>query len=135
MLRNIYHARKNHKLDEWRKFCEFIESLPYSELITVNERESHVNSEENPTSLNEKIKPETVCVGVLSDGDYAIHRRDLPITKRDCIYYQPEGVTQNHEYCCYDGHPLDSKKPTFGGCLSCDKYVTLAQMTEVYKGE
>jgi hypothetical protein len=34
VLRNIYHTRKNHKLDEWRQFCEWIESLPYSELIT-----------------------------------------------------------------------------------------------------
>lgn len=34
VLHNIYHARKNHKLDEWRDFCEWIESLPYSELIT-----------------------------------------------------------------------------------------------------
>ena len=34
VLTNIYHARKNHKLDEWRKFCGWIESLPYSELIT-----------------------------------------------------------------------------------------------------
>ena len=34
VLRNIYHARKNHKLDEWREFCKWIESLPYSELIT-----------------------------------------------------------------------------------------------------
>jgi hypothetical protein len=34
VLSNIYHARKNHKLDEWRKFCDFIKSLPYSELIT-----------------------------------------------------------------------------------------------------
>ena len=33
VLRNIYHARKNHKLDEWRAFCEWIETLPYSELI------------------------------------------------------------------------------------------------------
>lgn len=33
-LRNIYHARRNHKLDEWRDFCRWIESLPYSELIT-----------------------------------------------------------------------------------------------------
>ncbi len=33
-LRNIYKWRKNHKLDEWHKFCEWIESLPYSELIT-----------------------------------------------------------------------------------------------------
>lgn len=34
VLRNMYHARKNHKLDEWRDFCKWIESLPYSELIT-----------------------------------------------------------------------------------------------------
>lgn len=35
VLRNMYHARKNHKLDEWREFCRLIESLPYSELITA----------------------------------------------------------------------------------------------------
>lgn len=34
VLRNIYHARKEHKLDEWRYFCEWIKTLPYSELIT-----------------------------------------------------------------------------------------------------
>ena len=33
-LRNIYHARRNHKLEEWREFCRWIETLPYSELIT-----------------------------------------------------------------------------------------------------
>lgn len=33
VLRNIYHARKNHKLDEWHTFCEWIETLPYAELI------------------------------------------------------------------------------------------------------
>lgn len=35
VLRNIYHARKNHKLDEWHTFCDWIETLPYSELITM----------------------------------------------------------------------------------------------------
>lgn len=35
VLRNIYHSRKNHKLDEWHVFCEWIETLPYSELITA----------------------------------------------------------------------------------------------------
>jgi hypothetical protein len=34
VLRNIYHARRNHKLDEWRELCAWIETLPYSELIT-----------------------------------------------------------------------------------------------------
>lgn len=33
VLRNIYHSRKSHRLDEWRTFCEYIEKLPYSELI------------------------------------------------------------------------------------------------------
>lgn len=34
VLRNMYHARKNHKLDCWRTFCEWIETLPYAkELI------------------------------------------------------------------------------------------------------
>ncbi len=34
VLKNIYHARRNHKLDEWHTFCDWIESLPYSDLIT-----------------------------------------------------------------------------------------------------
>lgn len=34
VLKNIYHARKAHKLDEWHTLCYWIESLPYSELIT-----------------------------------------------------------------------------------------------------
>ena len=34
VLANIYRQRKNHKLDEWRDVCKWIETLPYSELIT-----------------------------------------------------------------------------------------------------
>ena len=34
VLANIYKSRKNHKLDEWHIFCDWVESLPYSELIT-----------------------------------------------------------------------------------------------------
>lgn len=34
VLANIYKSRKDHKLDEWREFCEWIEELPYSEIIT-----------------------------------------------------------------------------------------------------
>lgn len=33
VLLNMYHARKNHKLDEWRDFCEWVESLPYMEVF------------------------------------------------------------------------------------------------------
>ena len=37
VLVNIYHSRKNHKLDEWHTFCDWIRGLPYSELITGGE--------------------------------------------------------------------------------------------------
>lgn len=37
VLANIYRQRKGHKLDEWREFCKWIESLPYSELIVGGE--------------------------------------------------------------------------------------------------
>ena len=38
-LKTIYAQRKTHRLPEWREFCDWIESLPYSELITGKERE------------------------------------------------------------------------------------------------
>ena len=41
VLANIYKSRKNHKLDEWRSLCKWIETLPYSELITGGVRETN----------------------------------------------------------------------------------------------
>jgi hypothetical protein len=38
VLRNIYHARKDHRLTEWVEFCRWIETLPYSELITLQRK-------------------------------------------------------------------------------------------------
>lgn len=37
VLAGIYPKRKNHKLDEWHDFCDWIKSLPYSEIITLEE--------------------------------------------------------------------------------------------------
>ena len=34
VLANIYKSRRKHKLDEWHTFCDWIENLPYAELIT-----------------------------------------------------------------------------------------------------
>lgn len=39
VLSNIYKSRRNHKLDCWHTFCDWIEELPYSELITGKEYE------------------------------------------------------------------------------------------------
>ena len=37
VLANIYHSRKNHKLDEWREFCSWIETLPYAKELICGE--------------------------------------------------------------------------------------------------
>lgn len=40
VLRNMYHSRKAHKQDEWRAdFCNWVKTLPYSELITMTKEE------------------------------------------------------------------------------------------------
>ena len=44
VLANIYKSRKDHKLDEWREFCKWIEGLPLHELITgVKSSEEEIN--------------------------------------------------------------------------------------------
>lgn len=37
VLRAMYHSRKNHKLDEWRDFCRWVENLPYAKELIVGE--------------------------------------------------------------------------------------------------
>ena len=39
VLANMYKSRNNHKLDEWRTFCEYVKTFPYSELITGKEED------------------------------------------------------------------------------------------------
>lgn len=43
VLHNIYISRKNHKLDCWLEFCDWIKKLPYSEIITMEEPENEVS--------------------------------------------------------------------------------------------
>lgn len=55
VLAGIYQSRKDHKLDEWHDFCDWIESLPYSEIITG---ENECKTISNMTELESKTKPE-----------------------------------------------------------------------------
>lgn len=67
VLRNMYHARKNHKLDEWRDFCKRIKVLPCSELITMESG----NQNRKPISVEdamETIRNELLKHGNLYDG-------------------------------------------------------------------
>ena len=43
-LRNIYHARKNHKLEEWHEMCRVIEQLPYADLM-ITDTEASIKAE------------------------------------------------------------------------------------------
>lgn len=42
VLANIYKSRRHHKLDEWHTLCDWVEDLPYSELITGKEEKADV---------------------------------------------------------------------------------------------
>ena len=50
VLANIYRQRKNHKLDEWREFCEWIETLLYSELIVGGEEIKYYSDNKEVTT-------------------------------------------------------------------------------------
>jgi hypothetical protein len=50
VLSNIYKSRKNHKLDEWRELCSWIEALPYAMDIVCLENATLKNAD-NPSPL------------------------------------------------------------------------------------
>lgn len=51
VLVGIYKWRKNHKLQEWRGMCDWIETLPYSELITAKEEKPETSFEEDMMAI------------------------------------------------------------------------------------
>lgn len=67
VLANIYKSRRNHKLDEWHTLCNWIEELPYSELITGYEEE--VIDKFNSIGNINDVSPEDIAIGIdLSNG-------------------------------------------------------------------
>ncbi len=62
VLANIYKSRKDHKLDEWRELCAWIESLPYSELITGPDLSRIPICDEIMEEAKERVKMDTYAV-------------------------------------------------------------------------
>lgn len=67
VLANMYKWRRNHKLDEWREFCKWIESLPYSEIVMGESDINPLDTSANVTSVNfdgldglKKIAPDII---------------------------------------------------------------------------
>ena len=53
VLANMYKSRRNHKLDEWHTLCDYIEQLPYSELITgKTDVVNKINAVGNPNPVS-----------------------------------------------------------------------------------
>lgn len=92
-LRNIYSARKNHKLDEWHKFCDMIEDLPHSEFITCLSAKDELI--EKLKAENEKLKTE---VKNLKDLD-ALNKNIIRIIKEgveDIVCHRHEEPTSEY---------------------------------------
>lgn len=72
VLHNIYHSRKDHKLDEWHTLCEWIEHLPYSEIITtpMSRTAMDVNVKIDDTMVKEVIEKVTNGGVILSKEEY-----------------------------------------------------------------
>ena len=68
VLANIYQWRKDHKLDEWREFCKWVEELPYSELITG----LPIESDDAEKDEKERLCGEDNCHGKYCSVQYCI---------------------------------------------------------------
>lgn len=56
VLANMYKSRRNHKLDEWHTLCDWIETLPYSELITgIEEEKLTINEYRQKSGWNQWV--------------------------------------------------------------------------------
>lgn len=77
VLTGIYRDRNNHKLDEWREFCKWIESLPYSELIT-GDRDLNLVHPVAPLVDRSKLHTGGVRLGEPGEGkEFTVDYSDL----------------------------------------------------------
>lgn len=67
IVRCCHKSRKDHKLDEWRELCAWIESLPYSELITGPDLSRTPICDEIIEEAKERVKMDTYAVTPRSD--------------------------------------------------------------------
>lgn len=87
VLANIYRQRKGHKLDEWNVLCSWIETLPYSELITGKIDEGEIdNFVKNAKKIDSRIdridkvrKSPSVYI-LVDDEDYVLYSFDFSRT-------------------------------------------------------
>jgi hypothetical protein len=92
VLANIYKSRRNHKLDEWHTFCDWIEGLPYSELITGP------SLKDTPKSFSIKIPKEKVAPEVLNLIE-RVEREEQQRVKFSNHSLEPRFVMETEDDC------------------------------------
>lgn len=97
VLANIYKSRRNHKLDEWRELCDWIEELPYSEIITGAQGEM-------PSEIAEKGLPADKALWKITNKLRG-QRANIPGIIDDLSDISEENVGSN-----------DGLNKHFGGC-------------------
>ncbi len=114
VLANIYKSRRNHKLNEWHTFCDWIEGLPYSELITgIDWKKAnpilHAERDENGNLLREMKKAIDPAERVSDTSKAMTNIMDKLIASRGKRSEIP-GIVDDYIGCNED---LNKK---FGGC-------------------
>ena len=98
VLNAIYYYRKHHKLNEWREFCAWIETLPYSELITCN------GCEEDKTKSTHHIE-------LSGCDDSTGFDMELSKSELDLLIKVAEKANRTSTYGCMPVIYIDETKP------------------------
>lgn len=128
VLANMYNSRKNHKLDEWHDFCDWIKTLPYSELITGIEK-SEKSTNENPDPVNHPNHYE--MVGPFESFDIIVESLGIDGARYFCqgniIKYQTRYREKNGEEDLKKRHWYDRMDQMLAKCNTIEDYYKLKE--------
>lgn len=108
VLAGIYTWRKDHKLDEWLEFCQWIEQLPYSEIITAKPDEKIEITGWRPISEYDRKNYDWVLVKCF-DGPYEC----IPTVaemRDDGLWYREDVPLPFEPRYFFDMQQLDAKE-------------------------
>ena len=115
VLTGIYPSRKNHKLDEWHTFCDWIEGLPYSEIIVGERSDDTGMTDEEKDKLFEEINKilKTEYPKLDSDTLQVIHEKAEEILEEgkniDRKKANPKLYPEDQRFEILDAISLDKK--------------------------
>lgn len=107
VLAGIYPSRKNHKLDEWHTFCDWIVGLPYSKIIT-GEQKDVKNFVGTPAAMGLSFNDQRELCGIPPISHEIVTPDTLEMLKKKLNIASPSGAVRG------------KRLPT--ACKLCNKY-------------